>query len=167
MLKLTGGDDIDDSAGEFAIEQGFPTVDAAEIASETLTLSGHGVTFTFARGPEGIVGSYRVTGVNNGKDAVVSSAATESITIDFAADGSVSGNAGCNQFTSSYEQDGAALTIDPNVATTMMACEEAAMTVEQQFLTALAAVTSWSRNGQPVVLSDDSGATQLTLVPAG
>ncbi|HEY6530784.1 MAG TPA: META domain-containing protein [Acidimicrobiales bacterium] len=153
-------------AQETAITTGFPKVTAANVSDETLELTGEGVAFRFTRGPDGIVGSYKVTGVNNGADAVVSSAATETITIDFAEDGTVSGNAGCNRFSGTYEQDGTALTIQGNVATTMMACDEDATTAEQQFLTALAAVTTWSRNGQPVTLSDSTGATQLTLVPA-
>ena len=121
---------------------------------------------TFTEGPEGVAGSYTVTGVNNGQGAVVSTAATEKANITFAADGTVSGNTGCNSFAGTYEVDGSKVTIHGNVAATMMACEPDAQALEQQFLTALGNVTTWERSGQQVTLRGNSGEAQLTLTAA-
>jgi heat shock protein HslJ len=155
-------------AQEQALTSGLPKVTDSVLSGTTLTMSdaAGAALFTWTRGPEGIVGSYTVTGVNNGNQAVVSSAATSKATIQFGADGTVSGNTGCNSFSGSYTVDGTSLQIDSNVAATMMACETDAQQLEQQFLTALGEVASWERSGQTVTLRDPAGATQLTLVAA-
>jgi heat shock protein HslJ len=64
-------------------------------------------------------------------------------TIEFRADGTMSGFAGCNTFNGSYTTDGAALTFGP-VATTKMACERPGSAVEADYLNALAGVTGWA-----------------------
>jgi heat shock protein HslJ len=152
-------------AQETAITTGFPEVTDATVSGSTLNFDDSaGVPlFTWAAGPEGIVGSYSVTGVNNGSDAVVSSAATENASVTFAADGTVSGNTGCNSFSGSYEVDGSTITIDGEVAATMMACEGDAQELEMQFLAALANSTTWERSGAQVTLRDGTGAAQLTM----
>ena len=155
-------------AQEQAFTTGLPKVTKAAVSGSTLTLSDDAgaALFTFTEGPEGVEGSYAVTGVNNGKGAVVSTTATEKASITFAADGTVSGNTGCNSFSGTYEVDGAKLTIHGDVAATMMACEPDAQALEQQFLTALGNVTTWERSGQQVTLRGDSGEAQLTLTDA-
>ena len=64
-------------------------------------------------------------------------------TIEFGADGAVSGFAGCNTFSGSYTIDGAALALGP-LATTKMACERPGSAVEADYLSALSAVTGWA-----------------------
>lgn len=54
-------------------------------------------------------------------------------TLDFGADGHLSGNATCNRLIGSYRTDGEAITIEPAGAT-MMACPEALMAQEQRIL---------------------------------
>ena len=54
-------------------------------------------------------------------------------TLDFAADGLLSGSATCNRLIGSYEAEGDAITIQPSGAT-MMACPEALMLQEQRIL---------------------------------
>lgn len=151
-------------AQETAITTGFSKVTAAEKGDGTLTLTGDGVTFRFVSGPEGLVGSYDVTGVNDGNGAVVSSALTEALTVDFAADGLVRGFDGCNSFTTSYELDGASLSIGPDTTTTLIGCPGNVTALAGEFNNALRAVATWERNGEVVSLRDASGATQLTLI---
>ena len=155
-------------AQESALTTLLPQVTGAEVTGTTLTLTGaDGSTLlTFASGPEGLVGSYAVTGVNNGSGGVVSSAATERASITFGTAGTVSGTTGCNSFSGGYTVDGAMVTVSPDVASTLMACEPEAQAFEQQFLTALGEVTRWERSGTQVTLRDASGATQLTLTDA-
>ena len=152
-------------AQESALTGLLPKVTGAEVTGDELILTDDsGATLlTFTAGPEGLVGAYTVTGVNDGNGSVVSSAATEKANITFSASGTVSGNTGCNSFTGGYTVDGATVTIDGNVAATLMACEPDAQALEQQFLTALGNVTTWERSGQQVTLRSASGETQLSL----
>ena len=64
-------------------------------------------------------------------------------TIEFGSDGTVSGFAGCNTFSSSYTTDGATLTFGP-MAATKMACQRPGSAVEADYLTALGGVTGWA-----------------------
>jgi heat shock protein HslJ len=63
-------------------------------------------------------------------------------TIDFEADGTVSGFAGCNTFSGTFMTDGSTLTMSP-LATTKIGCQRPASAVEAEYLNALAGVTSW------------------------
>jgi heat shock protein HslJ len=64
-------------------------------------------------------------------------------TIEFGADGTVSGFAGCNTFSGSYTTDGDRLVLGP-LATTEMGCERPASAVEAEYLQALSGLTTWS-----------------------
>ena len=63
-------------------------------------------------------------------------------TIEFGADGSVVGFAGCNTFAGSYTTNGSALTLGP-LDTTKIGCVRPASAIESDYLAALSAVTSW------------------------
>lgn len=104
--------------------------------------------------------SWKVLGVNNGKQAVVSSALTEKLTLEFGSDGHVSGNGGCNTFRGSYTQDGDNVKIS-DLASTMMGCEPDVAELETQYLKALEASTKATRSGNDLELRDDSGAMQV------
>ncbi len=62
---------------------------------------------------------------------------TTASTLHFNAEGALTGNTGCNRFSTGFELTGDALIIGP-VASTMMACPEADMAQERQFIGALA-----------------------------
>ncbi len=64
-------------------------------------------------------------------------------TIEFRADGTVSGFAGCNTFHGTYSSDGASLTLGP-LATTKIGCPRPASAVEAEYLEALSGVTGWA-----------------------
>ena len=53
--------------------------------------------------------------------------------VQFAADGKVSGHAGCNRFFTSYQQNGSKLKI-AGIATTRKLCSDAAMKQEREWL---------------------------------
>ena len=61
-------------------------------------------------------------------------------TIEFTADGTVSGFSSCNTFSGAYELDATTITFGP-LATTKMACERPASAVEADYLAALGSVT--------------------------
>jgi heat shock protein HslJ len=64
-------------------------------------------------------------------------------TIEFGADGSVSGFAACNTFRGTYTTDGATLTLGA-LATTKIGCQRPASAVEAEYLQALSGVTGWT-----------------------
>ena len=83
--------------------------------------------------------------------------------VQFGADGKLSGNGGCNQFTGTYVAEGAALTIG-QVAATRRACPGPRMAVEQKLFAAFGAVRGFARDRADLVLTDAAGATLVVLV---
>jgi len=83
------------------------------------------------------------------------------VTLNFGADGTVSGSDGCNRFTTTYTEDGSNLTFAQPGASTMMACDEAVMNQATAFMAALAATNNFTsafdqldlRNGDQVLAS--------------
>lgn len=138
------------------------------VDGNTLSLSNAAgeVVLTFAAyAPATLEGPiWSATGINNGNEAVVSLIAETSATATFA-NGTVSGNAGCNNYTASYVVDGNVLTVGP-AASTMMFCAEpeGLMDQEAQFLAALSNSTTWEVHNGVLWLRDDTGANQLTMV---
>ncbi len=106
--------------------------------------------------------SWIVTGYNNGKQAVVSVAAGTELTANFGADGKLTGNAGCNDYTASYQSDGNKISIGP-AATTMKACEQTIMDQETQYLAALATAATYRLDGDKLELRTADGAMAATF----
>ena len=104
-----------------------------------------------------IFGSWRIEDVDGG--GVIDSARLE---VEFAADGRVSGHAGCNGFTGRYTSDGAGIDIGP-LASTRRACSAEALSRQEarvlRSLDAAAAVT-WTPDGA-LVLSGPAPARLL------
>lgn len=107
-------------------------------------------------------GPWAVTGFNNGAEAVVSPAEGTELTVNFSPDGQVFGSSGCNTYSGSYTFADGSLTVGA-LAMTMMACEDAINTQEQQFLTALQVPSTVEASGGTVTLRDADGAMQVTL----
>jgi len=129
-------------------------------------LGGDGaVLATLAPQSTSLVGAtWKVTGVNNGKGAVVGIATTQDITMEFAADGRVAGSSGCNRFTGSYTAQGSSLTFGPAASTRKMCADQAVMEQEQHFLAALGTVRTIQAEGDRLTLRTAEGATALTAV---
>jgi heat shock protein HslJ len=108
------------------------------------------------------VGAWSVTGINNGREAVVSLESGTTVTAAFTADGNVTGSGGCNDYHGPYTAKGQTLTIGP-LGSTRKACEPAVMTQETQFFTALGKITTLDPSGPMIMLRDASGATQVVL----
>ena len=123
------------------------------------------VLATLAPQSQGLAGtSWRVTGYNNGKQAVVSVLADTSLTMAFSAEGKVSGSAGCNHYTASYASEGQKLSLGPAAATRKMcASPERIMEQEQQFLKALETVATARFEGDRLELRMAAGALAATL----
>ena len=137
-----------------------------EIAGDTLTIrdaSGAMQVVAKVNTPAGLSGtSWAVTMVNNGKQAVVGLIAYSEVTLNFGAEGQVSGNSGCNTYSGGYETSGAALKVGP-LASTMMACDKPAgvMDQEQQYLAALQNAATYEISGSNLTIRDAAGAMQV------
>ncbi len=70
---------------------------------------------------------------------------------------------GCNRFTGTYTTNGQSLTINPGLASTMMACPEPQMAVEQAFLKLLPTVTTYTIDGDTLRMADASGEPVLVF----
>ncbi len=128
------------------------TADGAVLA--TLAAQSHALAGT----------SWRVTGYNNGKQAVVSVLAGTGLTMAFSADGKVGGSAGCNRYTAAYASEGEKLTFGPAAVTRMMCARpERVMEQEQQFLRALETVATARFEGDRLELRTPQGALAATL----
>lgn len=118
------------------------------------------VTFTATKPAEVVGTTWYCTGINNGKQAVVSLEASSEITADFGTDGNLSGSGGVNQYNGEYTLSGTNLSIGP-LMTTKMAGPENLMAQETMYLAALAKVTTYRMEpGDTLALLDDTGAAQ-------
>jgi heat shock protein HslJ len=121
---------------------------------------------TFQRAPAGSSAlpgsSWIVTAYNNGKQAVVSTMAGTDLTANFGTDGNLTGNSGCNTYSASYKIDGSNITIGP-AATTRMACEQAVMDQEQQYLSALSTAATYRLDGSKLELRTADDALAVTM----
>jgi len=146
----------------------LPGVASWAIDRATLTLSaddGQPVLAYIAQPTPSLVGSWIVTGYNNGADAVVG---TDYGTVTLVVDATtVSGNGGCNGFSGGWTLDGGTLVIGP-LMSTKMACKPAEVMAREAAVMAALEASMSLRSGRDgsIDLLDSTGATQLTLVPA-
>jgi heat shock protein HslJ len=75
-------------------------------------------------------------------------------------DGQLTGFAGCNNYFTSHETDGASLTFGP-IGSTAMTCDEAQNQREIEFLTALEAITGYQISNDTLELMDADGNVQI------
>jgi heat shock protein HslJ len=126
----------------------------------TLFDAGGKPTATFAAQSTDLAGSsWEVIGYNNGKQGVVSVALDTTLTADFGADGTLSGTAGCNNYTASYKTDGKTISIGP-AATTRKMCAEPPNIMEQemQYLQALSTAATYRIDGMKMEFRTAEGA---------
>jgi heat shock protein HslJ len=104
--------------------------------------------------PAAIVGTWSLTGMTKGGSSVTLAAGVKTTAV-FGADGALSGNGGCNQYSGKYVLSGtSAIGIGP-LATTRMYCPEATMTQETNYLGILQNAATW-------VVDDASGKLTIT-----
>ncbi len=105
--------------------------------------------------------TWHATGINNGRGGVVSVAAGTDPTATFDAAGTVSGDAGCNQFSGAAVVDGTSIAIGPLSSTKMACADPAASEQETAYLAALEAATTVQLQGSKLELRDADGALQV------
>jgi heat shock protein HslJ len=154
-------------AQEDALMRLLPAVESferTEFALELLADGGSSVVYRAGR--SGVTGTWQVTGVNNGRQALESTELTAALSLTFGEDGTVSGSDGCNRLAGSYTVDGDALTVEV-AGGTMMACEPDVTALAEQFRAALDAASTFEVTGDQLTLRDDEGAMQVTATVAG
>ncbi len=153
------------AAQEAAIVAALPLVASFTVETNLVLLDSSGTALlTYAPGMSTLAGSsWQATGINNGKEAVVSQEGTENVTLTFGTDGTVSGTGGCNTYSGPFTTSGAdQITIGP-LAATEMACPEPAMEIEQMYFAALDNVATYQIDGTTLTLRDADGATQAAF----
>ncbi len=111
--------------------------------------------------------SWDVISYNNGKQAVVSVMLDTQISANFGADGNLSGNAGCNDYTAGYKTDGNKISIGPAAATRKFcASPEGVMEQETQYLAALETAATYRIDGAKMEMRTADGALVATFQKA-
>lgn len=156
------------AAQEAAIVAALPLVASFTADTSLVLMDADGATLlTYAAGLTSLAGtSWQATGINNGKEAVVSQAGTEKVTATFGDDGTLSGSGGCNTYSGTYTTSGTDQITIGAIAATEMACEGPAMEIEQQYFAALGNVATYQLEGNTLTLRDATGATQVSFVQA-
>jgi heat shock protein HslJ len=103
----------------------------------------------------------------DGQDAVVSVLLGTEIVAVFDEEGTVSGSAGCNQYTASYELDDGQITVGPSAVTRMMFAEpEGIMEQEAAYLAAMESAVSYRTEGDQLELLDAEGRRAVSYIAA-
>jgi len=139
-----------------------------QIQGDTLELSDAGevVVATFTAQPTGLAGaSWNVISYNNGRGGVVSVIIDTQLTADFGQDGTLTGSAGCNNYTATYEADDQGnISIGPAAATFMMCSDpEGIMEQEQEYLAALQSAATYRVEGNRMEMRTAEGSTAASF----
>jgi heat shock protein HslJ len=100
-------------------------------------------------------------GINNGRGGVETNANTPKVNAVFGADGRVSGETGCNNYTGAYTTDGSKIKISGLVVTSRECIEAGVMDLQAQYLKALERATTYDLGENSLELRDDTGALQV------
>lgn len=125
------------------------------------------VLATFAPQSTSLAGtSWKATGINNGREALVSVVQGSEVTITFEEGGRANGSSGCNRFMTSWEVDGNNIKFGPAAGTRMMCEDPKVMEQEGAFLKALETVATKEMEGDRLTLRDANGAMAATFTKA-
>lgn len=131
------------------------------IVEDQLRLADADGTVLLWYGPPTIEGSWRATGIRTPDgDTVADVPAGVDPTISFFRNGTVTGSAGCNDYSGTYVAFGEALQLS-ELATTEMACAPEVMEAEAAYLDALRQATQLRLTGDALDLLDEAGSTLL------
>ena len=81
-------------------------------------------------------------------------------------DGAMSGQSGCNAYTTTYELDGDAITIGPEIARTQRACGAPETAVEDAYLALLPKAATFAVDGTTLTMKDGDGKDLLSYEAA-
>jgi heat shock protein HslJ len=134
------------------------------LADDRLTLlAGTEPVLTFEAEPAPTLAgvTWKITGFNNGRHAVVSPLSGTALSVAFK-DGRVDGFAGCNTFRATYTAEADRIVIGPAAVTRMTCGDDGVMQQEREFLTALESTTTWGFIGKLLDMHRADGERVLT-----
>ena len=111
--------------------------------------------------------AWRASGIDMGQGAVASVVEGTEVTLEFDAEGRVSGRAGCNRYSARYVADGNALRIEEAALTRMACLQPGVMEQERAFVAALRSVASARIDGDRLELRRADGSLAVSLHRAG
>ncbi|MBR1369062.1 hypothetical protein RJ53_05930 [Methanocalculus chunghsingensis] len=89
--------------------------------------------------------------------------ATAGATISFSGDGTLQGNAGCNSYAAEYRAGKNQIVISHPVATEMYCTDESVMEEERRFLFLITQASTYSLNGDILIISQRDGREILAF----
>ena len=110
--------------------------------------------------------AWRLVGLNDGNQAVVSMVADTEITALFTEDGTLAGSSGCNSYRATWATDGPSIEIGPPMGTKKMCDGDGMMEQEERYLEVLGLATRYRLDATGLEMFDDEGARQLQFVRA-
>lgn len=151
---------------ERAFLDALDAVDSYSIAGDVLELRAGGeVVLLFQAIPTSLANSeWRLTGLNNGRQAVVGVLEDTEISATFTEDGTLAGSSGCNTYRATWEAGDGKISIGPAMGTKKMCSGEGVMEQEARYLEALGLVTTYRLDATRLEMFDDDGARQLQYV---
>ncbi len=105
---------------------------------------------------------WQATSLNDGTGGVISVLPETTVTAVFNTDNTLSGNASCNIYNTTYQADGNNLQVDPSIITTRRACVEPITAQEGMYLTALSNSVMSKIAGNKLELRDADGGLMLS-----
>ena len=150
-----------------AYMQALVLADKYEVRSNTLTLfDGQKIVATFVNASQGLAGTqWQVLAYNNGRNAVVSVQIGTELSASFEDEGTLLGNAGCNDYFAAYETEDGTIAID-DIGVTFRMCPEpnGVMEQEAEFLAALQSAATYTVEGNFLEMrnADDAIAVHMT-----
>jgi heat shock protein HslJ len=142
-----------------------------QIAEDQLTIAnaaGETVLIFDVAEPKSMTGNlWKTISYNNGQEAVVSVIIGTEITAIFDEGGTLSGSAGCNNYSAAYVVEGDQLTIGPAITTRMFCNDpEGIMDQEMQYLAALGMASAYQFEDDRLILLDSEGRRVVNYQPA-
>jgi heat shock protein HslJ len=103
-----------------------------------------------------------VVAINNGENSAVPILPDTTLTALFESeDDRLSGQAGCNTFTTSYSRDGEEMTVHTPIAISLMACDQPIMDQETMYLNALERTATFELGDETLILRSEDGTMQV------
>lgn len=134
-----------------ACSSGTADPDETSVADQSAEVNGSDGATDDATGTLDLVGTWVLaSGTTADGDLALDEAFP--VTMEAMDDGSVAGQSACNRYMGSAEVNGQAIQFS-QMASTMMACEEPVMALEQAYLAALAVVESGTSDGETLTLT--------------
>lgn len=139
------------------------------IDEDALTLSDEDGAdlLVFAAQSNELVGTWIVTGYNDGEQAVVSVLEDTEAEVSFDEEGNISGTGGCNRLMGTFTADQGNVSVDP-MAMTKMACPEPLGVMEQEaaLIAALESAATYRVEGDTLQLMTSGEEIAATLTKA-